>query len=62
MRDEMDARIWADHHDQFSAFLDGAGRQLVSTLRAGGGRIPGQLLAVLGAFVVTTLTFSASII
>lgn len=62
MRDQLDAQIWNDHHDQFSEWLDGivgrAGAALRGPLAA---RVPTQLLAGLVAVSFTLLTFGASV-
>ena len=63
MRDEMDARIWAAHHDQFSTSIEAGARALAHRL----GRIElgrgfaGQLLAALLASSFTLVTLGASI-
>jgi hypothetical protein len=69
MRDEMDARMWVQHHDQFSLSVDrglerlGAG---LSRLRAGAARLAhwdgttAQLLALVAAFAVTALSFNTT--
>ena len=61
---EMDHRIWNEHHDQFSEWLDNA-------LKAGAARlrnvlpqlaaIPRQLLIGAAALGLTALTFGGSI-
>lgn len=63
MRDEMDARIWVAHHDQFSEtmgrFLDALGARVRRTLSAtpsSGGR----LASVVAAFGMTLLTLGAT--
>jgi len=64
MRDEMDARIWNEHHDQFSEWIDGgvvaAGAQVRRAVAAIGD-VPRQLLAGVAALSVTVLTFTSSI-
>jgi hypothetical protein len=63
MRDEMDARLWTAHHDQFSAAISDGARVL--TRRLGkiepGHRFAGQLLAVVLATSLTLITLGASI-
>ncbi|WP_162806615.1 hypothetical protein [Sphingosinicella terrae] len=62
MRDEMDGRLWVDHHDDFSEAVDRA----MSALRAGFGRLAlwdgssHQLMALVAAFAVTALTFNTT--
>ena len=63
MRDQLDAQIWNDHHDQFSEWLDGLVGRAGTALRRSGslaGRVPTQLLAGLVAVSLTLLTFGAS--
>lgn len=67
MRDEMDARMWVEHHDQFSLSVDrglarlGAG---FSRLRSGASRVAGgttaQALAMVAAFAITALSFNTT--
>ena len=64
MRDELDGRIWNEHHDQFSQWLDGVFVVAGASLRRGGrtaARVPGQLLAGLAAVTLTLTTFGASL-
>ena len=62
MRDEMDGRLWVEHHQAFS---DGIDRALAS-LRAGMVRLAAwdgsshQLIALAAAFAVTALTFNST--
>jgi hypothetical protein len=62
MRDELDGRMWVDHHDQFSEWIDSA----IAVLRSGLSRLStwdgstAQLLAMIAAFAVTALTFNAT--
>ena len=62
MRDEIDARLWADHHDGFEGLVDSA----IAALRDGLARIGGwdgttqQLLSLVAAFLVTALTFNTT--
>jgi hypothetical protein len=60
MRDEMDARLWNEHHDQFSQwageFLDAA-----TTFRLPRLQPPSQLLAAVGALSLTLLTFGGTV-
>ena len=63
MRDEIDARLWNEHHEQFSEWLDGAVSASVRRLRqlsARGGAVPEQLFATLAAAALTLLTVTAS--
>lgn len=64
MHDEMDARIWTAHHEQFSASIDdalgalGAGfRRRLASLDGP----PGHVLSMAAALAVTLMTFNASI-
>lgn len=63
MRDEIDARVWAAHHDRFSASIEAGARALARTL--GGielGRgLAGQLIAALLATSLTLVTLGASV-
>lgn len=64
MRDEIDDRIWNDHHDQFSAFVGEAADMLAAGLRNAVGlavRVPNQLLGIAAATAMTTLTFGSTI-
>jgi hypothetical protein len=60
MREELDGRMWVDHHEQFSQGLDDA----AAAIRAGIGRFAGwdgsthQLLAMIAAFAVTGLSLA----
>ncbi|WP_129792290.1 hypothetical protein [Sphingosinicella sp. CPCC 101087] len=60
MRDEIDARIWADHHEVFAEGID---RALLG-LRSAAARFAAwdgsshQLIALLLAFAITGLTFN----
>jgi hypothetical protein len=62
MRDELDGRIWVDHHDQFSELVDNA----AAAIRAGLARFAHwdgsthQLLALIAAFAVTGLSLAAT--
>ena len=64
MRDQYDAQMWNDHHDQFSRSIDGlfaaAGGAFRRQLAAPSGALP-QLLAITGALSLTLLTFAASV-
>ena len=57
MRDELDGRMWVDHHDQFNEWVGTA----AATIRAGLYRLAGwdgsvhQLLALAAAFALTSL-------
>ena len=63
MRDELDGRMWVDHHEQFGEWVDSA----VATIRSGLGRLAAwdgsthQLLAIIAAFAVTALTFNSTV-
>ena len=69
MRDEIDGRMWVEHHDQFSLLVDrglarlGAG---LSRLRAGALRLASwdgttaQLFAMITAFAITALSFNTT--
>lgn len=60
MRDELDGRMWADHHEQFGEWVDNA----AATIRAGLARFAGwygsthQLLAMVAALAVTGLSLA----
>ena len=64
MRDELDGRMWIDHHEQFGQWVGDA----AATIRAGLYRLAGwdgsahQLLALVAAFALTglSLTFTSS--
>ena len=64
MRDEIDGRLWVAHHDQFSAWIDGAAATARARLR---GLAPGlseaPRLALLMAAVLglTLLGFTATV-
>jgi hypothetical protein len=63
MRDEMDARIWNAHHEEFSRAMDGAIGALGVALRLGASRavsLPGQLLSLVAAFGITALTLAGT--
>jgi hypothetical protein len=60
MRDELDGRMWVEHHDQFSEWVDGAIGTVGSALRLGASRasaFPRQLLSIGAAIGLTALTF-----
>ena len=62
MRDELDARMWVENHDQFALLVDDA----IAAVRAGLVRLgqwdgtSHQLLALVVSFLVTGLTFNAT--
>ena len=62
MHDQLDARLWVDHHEAFSEGID---RALVA-LRSGLHRLGAwdgtshQLLALVLSFAITALTFNAT--
>lgn len=62
MRDELDSRMWVEHHDQFGLLVDDA----IAAVRGGLARIgqwdgtSHQLLALIVSFLVTGLTFNAT--
>ena len=62
MRDELDGRMWVDHHNQFGEWVDSA----LGVLRSGLSRLATwdgsthQLLALVAAFAVTALTFNTT--
>ena len=62
MREELDGRMWVDHHDAFGEWVDGA----VAAVRAGLVRLgqwdgtTHQLLALIAAFAITGLTFNTT--
>ena len=63
MRDEMDARLWAVHHEAFSGSIEtglgalGAGLEKVRLGRL----IPGQLIAVLLAAGFSLITIGGTV-
>lgn len=60
MRDEIDGRMWVEHHEAFGAWVDGA----IAAVRSGLARLgtwdgsSHQLLALVISFVITGLTFN----
>ena len=64
MRDQMDAMLWNEHHDQFSEWLDGVVHAAGRGLRNGGAalarRVPAQAYAAALAFGLTLATLGAS--
>ena len=62
MRDELDSRIWVQHHEQFALLVDDA----VAAVRSGLARLgqwdgtTHQLLAMILSFAITGLTFNAT--
>ena len=62
MRDELDGRMWVDHHDQFGLWVDDA----IAALRAGLARLSSwdgtthQLFALIASFAITALTFNST--
>lgn len=60
MRDELDGRMWVDHHDQFSEWVGNA----AATIRVGLYRLAGwdgsvhQLFALAAAFALTGLSIA----
>ncbi|TFI58065.1 hypothetical protein E2493_11725 [Sphingomonas parva] len=62
MRDQYDAQLWIDHHDQFSRWIGGSIRSLAGAIgRVLADRPAGaQLLAATVATSLTLLTFTAS--
>lgn len=64
MRDEIDARIWVDHHDRFA---DSRGGQLAAAgtalrgLRGGTRRAADQLLSLVAAIGITLVSFGGSV-
>jgi len=64
MRDEIDARIWVDNHEQLSRDLDGLVRRAGAALRrlsepTGG---TARLLALASALTLTLLTFDTTLV
>jgi hypothetical protein len=63
MRDELDGRMWIDHHEQFGQWVDGA----ITAVRSGLARLAHwdgsthQLLAMIAAFAITGLTFNTTV-
>lgn len=62
MRDEIDGRLWADHHDQLSELIDAG----VARLRAAVARLPSwdgstqHLAALVASFAITALSLNAT--
>ena len=62
MRDEMDGRLWVDHHEGLSEAID----RTMAALRAGIARLAlwdgssHQLMALAAAFLITALTFNTT--
>ena len=62
MRELIDARMWADHHEAFAEGVDRA----IAAVRSGLQRFASwdgsthQLLALLLSFAITALTFSVT--
>ena len=62
MRDEIDSRLWIDHHESLSEGIDRA----LTAVRLGVSRLAlwdgssHQLLALATAFAVTALTFNTT--
>ena len=62
MRDEIDARIWVEHHDQFAEGVD----RLLAALRSAVTRFAHwdgtshQLIALAVSFLITALTFNTT--
>ena len=60
MRDELDGRMWVDHHEAYSDRVDSA----IAAVRGGFARFAGwdgsthQLLALVAAFALTALNIS----
>ena len=63
MRDEIDARLWVDHHEAFSRDLDRA----LAALRLRVGRLwqwdgtSAHLIALIASFAITGLSFNATV-
>jgi hypothetical protein len=60
MRDQMDAMLWNEHHDQFSEWVDRGMRAAGRGLGKAAGRVPGQLFAAVFALGLTLATLGAS--
>lgn len=64
MRDEMDARMWNEHHEQFTRSIDNGLAALGSALSAGtaaaSNALLGRLLAAGGAFGLTLMTLGGT--
>ena len=62
MRDEMLSRIWVTNHRSFADDIDELGRSLRSALirLSTWDGTAAQLLALVAAFAITTLTFNGS--
>jgi hypothetical protein len=62
MRDQIDARLWVDHHEAFSEGIDRG----LAALRSGLQRFAAwdgtshQLLALVLSFTITALTFNTT--
>lgn len=66
MRDEMDARMWVEHHAAFADGIDRGLARLRSAATRLAGRVAGwdgsshQLIALVLAFAITGLTFQST--
>ena len=62
MRDQLDAQIWVDNHEAFSAGVDEALARLRSALHrfAAWDGTTHQLLALVVTFGITALTFNTT--
>jgi hypothetical protein len=69
MRDAIEARMWVEHHDQFSLSVDQGLKRLgagLHRLRAGAARLASwdgttaQLFAMAAAFAITALSFNTT--
>lgn len=62
MLDEMGGRLWVAHHNEFSLSVSrglGRLRQGLARLASWDGTTP-QLLAILAAFLITSLSFTST--
>jgi len=62
MRDELDGRMWVDHHEAFGQWVNDAAATVRSSLArlANWDGTTHQLLALIAAFAITSLTFNTT--
>jgi len=60
MREELDGRMWVDHHEQFGEWVDDTAATIRATLArfAHWDGSTHQLLAIIAAFAVTALSLT----
>ena len=63
MRDEIDSRIWVEHHDAFGRELSAAAASLRGWFASRNGSGPtSQLLAIAAAFAVAAISLNATLV